>query len=427
MTSKHIIVVGAGAAGLVAARELAMNGRRVTILEARERIGGRIWVLPEPTFGYPAEAGPEFVHGEAPVTRALVRGAGLRLRVGRGGEGWSARNGVLQPGFARGGENDYEDELHGKLAELKTDLPIAQFLRRNFADERYAEMRRSITRMTEGYDAADPERASTFALRDEWMGGGGRQGGRIVEGYGALIDFLDADARKHGAVLHLNAEVKAIATGGGKVVVRRADGATIEGDAALVTVPPPILPEIVPSSARPEIARAIAAIGFGDVIKLLFAFETRFWESARGQDLSRLSFLFSDAAIPTWWTQYPDSYPVLTGWYAGPKAARMRLGEPELIELGLDCLGEIFRLPKESLRRQLRIARAIHWGRDPFARGAYSYGTPESKVAQVELSRPIDGVLFLAGEALYPGKDMGTVEAAFANGLDTAKRVLASK
>jgi phytoene dehydrogenase-like protein len=72
----HFVIVGAGAAGLMTARELARAGKKVTILEARDRCG-RIYPLPAQEFGYPAEGGAEFVHGAAPVTRALMREAGL--------------------------------------------------------------------------------------------------------------------------------------------------------------------------------------------------------------------------------------------------------------------------------------------------------------------------------------------------------------
>lgn len=64
----EIIIIGAGACGLIAARELGKAGKKIIILEAKARIGGRIWPLDEKEFGYPAQGGAEFVHGEAPVT-----------------------------------------------------------------------------------------------------------------------------------------------------------------------------------------------------------------------------------------------------------------------------------------------------------------------------------------------------------------------
>src|SRR5438552_4061755 len=74
-----VIVVGAGASGLSAARELSARGKKVIVLEARERIGGRIYPLSESEFGYPAQGGAEFLHGETPLTRALIKEAGLTL------------------------------------------------------------------------------------------------------------------------------------------------------------------------------------------------------------------------------------------------------------------------------------------------------------------------------------------------------------
>jgi monoamine oxidase len=133
----------------------------------------------------------------------------------------------------------------------------------------------------------------------------------------------------------------------------------------------------------------------------------------------------SNAPVPTWWTQHPSAYPVLTGWYAGPKADRVSaLSEAELIEMGLASLAEIFELPIERIRRQLVTARAINWGTDPFARGAYSYATLKSRTAQAALKDAGDGTVFFTGEALYEGPDMGTVEAALASGEETARAIL---
>jgi monoamine oxidase len=138
-----------------------------------------------------------------------------------------------------------------------------------------------------------------------------------------------------------------------------------------------------------------------------------------------LSFLLSDATVPTWWTQHPAGYPVLTGWFAGPKADRVSsLAEVELVEMGLASLAEIFDLPLDRIRRDLVAARAINWGNDPFARGAYSYATPKTREAQPVLKKPNRDAIFFSGEALYAGADMGTVEAALASGQETAQTIL---
>jgi monoamine oxidase len=417
----HILVVGAGAAGLMTARELVRAGKQITVLEARDRCGGRIYPLPGQEFGYPAEGGAEFVHGAAPVTRALLREAQISL-MPRGGTRWSARTGKLSPNEP---SPPHMGRFYQALSEVKADLPIAEFLETHFADRRYDELRRSITRTVEGYDAADPNRASTLVLRDEWTARDDGPHGRIANGYGELIEYLESECRKHGAAFHLGAPVTAIDEVCGRVAVHCCDGATFEADAAILTVPLPLLSEIaLPPSAR-EQGTAAADIGFGNVVKILFRFAMKWWADLGGRDLRDLSFLLSDATVPTWWTQYPDGYPVLTGWLAGPKADRVSsLAEAELIDLGFASLAEIFDLPLDHIRRNLVAARAINWGNDPFARGAYSYPTVRTREAQSLLRKPNGGAIFFSGEALYAGPVMGTVEAALASGQETARTIL---
>jgi monoamine oxidase len=363
------------------------------------------------------------VHGAAPVTRTLMREAGLGLSP-RAGTRWSSRTGTLSPDLS---PMPYARLFYQELGRIEADLPVAEFLERHFADRQYDALRRSVTRTVEGYDAADPRRMSTFALREEWLARDDGEHGRVAGGYGALIERLAADCRRYGAALHFGAAVTAIGESSGGIAAHCGDGAAFEADAAVLAVPLPLLGEIALPAAARERAAAAADIGYGNVVKILLRFADRWWAGEGGRDLSDLSFLVSDAPVPTWWTQHPSPYPVLTGWYAGPKADRVRsLGEAELVAMGAASLAEIFGLPPEQMTANLLAARAIDWGRDPFARGAYSYATPRTRAAQLTLRQPAGAPIFFSGEALYAGPDMGTVEAALASGQETARTILAA-
>jgi monoamine oxidase len=420
---QNIFVIGAGAAGLVAARELARAGKTVTILEARDRCGGRIHPLAPAEFGYPAEGGAEFVHGTAPVTHRLLRQAGLATLPIRG-TSWNVENGA----FSRGNPADsHSDRFHQALADLRSDITVAEFLEQHFAAAEYARLRRSVVRTVEGYDAADPRRASTLALRDEWLDSGRSTQGRIAGGYGALIDFLVSECRKGGVTIRLGSAVSAIEASDRESLVHCTSGEADRCDATILTIPIALLKDIKLAAPERDRAAAAANIGFGNVIKILLRFETRWWRESR-KGFADLTFLLSDATIPVWWTQRPAEYPVLTGWFGGPKTQTMaHLDENELIEAGIASLAGIFNLDPKLLRRKLVTGRAINWANDPFARGAYSYATLESREAQTALARPTGRPVFFSGEALYRGRDMGTVEAALASGLETAQTILAAE
>jgi monoamine oxidase len=350
----------------------------------------------------------------------LLREAGLAtLRIQ--GARWNVENGVLS-------RDDWSDphasELHKALVELQSDMTVAQFLRQHFAGPEYAELRGSILGMVEGYDAADPHRASVLALRDEWMDRGDSPQARIAGGYHALVDFLASECRKHGVAIRLGAAVTAIEASDEGCVVHGANGDGNACDAVILTVPIPLLKEIELPAPEREKAEAAATIGFGNVIKILLRFETRWWLEKQ-KELADLTFLFSDTTIRVWWTQYPSDFPVLTGWLGGPKTDAMaHLDEHKLIEAGIASLAGSFGLDPEQLMRKLVTARAIDWAKDPFARGAYSYATVETRKAQSTLSKPGNRPVLFSGEALYRGRDMGTVEAALANGLETARTIL---
>src|SRR3989344_1728702 len=396
----EIVIIGAGAAGLMAARELGKAGEKVIILEARNRIGGRIWALPKDEFGYDAQAGAEYAQGDM----------------------WNSYGGEVTINSER---VPNQNELHKALGELKSDLPIAEFLEKYFPGEKYIGLRNSVFGIVEGYDAADPARASTFSLRDEWLGGQDWLQYRIKEGYGAMLKFLESECGKNGTKIELNKIVKEIEINGGKVNVRTADGDNYEAEKVIVTVPLPVLADIKFTPAIPEKLEAVRKMGYGGVIKILLKFKSRWWVNAFGKDFGEMDFMFSNEEIRTWWTQYPDLIPVLTGWLAGPKSAKLiDSSDAEIIDAGIRSLANIFKVEKEYVEKELVHAKVANWPADPYAKGAYSYWTPKSAEAQEELLKPIDDRIFFVGEALDREGEASTVEGALASGLETARKIL---
>ncbi len=417
----EIIIIGAGATGLMAARELGKAGKRVIILEARDRIGGRIWPLPKDEFGYDAQAGAEYVHGEAHLAKSLMKEAGMTL-IQTQGDMWNSYGGEVTINSER---VPNQDELHKALGGLKNDMPIADFLEKYFSGEKYVGLRNSVFGIVEGYDAADPARASTFSLRDEWLGGQDWLQYRIKEGYGAMLKFLESECGKNGAEILLNKIVREIEINGGQVNVRTADGDNYEAKKVIVTVPLPALNDIKFTPAIPKKLEAISKMGYGGVIKILLKFKSRWWVNAFGKDFGEMDFIFSNEEIRTWWTQYPDLVPVLTGWLAGPKSREfLDSSDEEIIAAGIRSLANIFKVKEGLVKKELVHVKVANWPAGPYSKGAYSYWTPESAAAQEELLKPIDNKIFFAGEALDRGGEASTVEGALASGLETAGRIL---
>jgi monoamine oxidase len=419
-----IIVIGAGAAGLAAARSLSKRGKQVIVLEARNRIGGRIFTSTDCGFSQAVENGAEFIHGDLPLTQRLAKEAGVRYREGDGKQ-WNVENGKKEKGeFFDAGW----DELIKTLKKLDHDMSIGEFLDSSFGDKKYQSLRESVTRFVQGFDAADPYKASAFALRTEWTETDATTGYHLVGGYSLLMEHMFNQCKLADVEFHFSAVVKEIYWQKDKVTVITGGDERFDGEKVVITIPPAVLrtgvirffPEM------PEQQQAIRKIETGGVIKFLVEFTEPVWEKGHSKEFREFPdayFIFSDAYVPTWWTQDPSEFPLLTGWLSGPGTLSLKLSDEELLNEGIQSLSYIFDCPRDVVRSKIRAAKVVNWVNDPFAKGAYAYKTIETTEVIGLLSRPVEDTVYFAGEAYYDGPEMGTVEAALATGEGVAKKM----
>lgn len=419
-----IIIIGAGASGLNAARILSKAGKSVVVLEARDRIGGRIHTIQESDFSKPVETGAEFMHGLLPTTLDLIREAGIKYQRGEG-RMWNVFEGKVEEGDSF---NEHWSEMIEVLKGLKKDMSIAQFLNQHFGEKKYDELRESISKFVQGYDAADPDKASAFSLRQEWTSDEDLTGYHLVGGYSQLMNYLQKESINHKAEFHLSCEVNEIQWKENEVKVSTTNGKTFEASKVLITVPPAVL-RTNSIKFHPEIkehSNAIQKIETGGVIKFLVEFHEAYWEKENQvtRYLPEMHFLFSDAFIPTWWSQRPNATPLLTGWLAGPVTQTINKSEEELKSDAIHALAYLLNNSEEELKKKIKAIKVINWAKDPFSLGAYAYRTVETADAMKVLTKSINETLYFAGEAYYDGPEMGTVEAALACGEKRANEIM---
>lgn len=427
---RDVIVIGAGAAGLAAAAALCRAGHSVLVLEARDRIGGRIWTRSEPALATPVELGAEFIHGAAPETRELIRSTGAAA-IDTSGEHWSLLGGRLQ---------QRTGSLLGQVREAfeacdvfsRPDISLEAFLTGE-GGKTLSEEARSMARVfVSGFDAADPDRVSIQSLAEEWRSGGmlDASQSRPAAGYGTVLSALRARLDPVRAHVQLRTVVTEVRWSRDAVeVVGEHLGLPFQAKArkAIVTVPLGVLklPEAAPGAIRfrPPLEAKQAALDqllSGPVVKVMLHFRGAFWEEQDGGRYSDASFFHAPGKVfPTFWTTLPTRTSLLNAWVGGPSAARLcELSDAEIVRHALDAAAAVFSLRQNDF--EVEGAYLHNWQRDPFARGAYSYVGVDGIRARETLASPLGGTLFFAGEATDTTGDPATVTGALRSGTRAA-------
>ncbi len=418
----EVIIIGAGVAGLAAARELTAGGVNVLILEARARIGGRILTHRDPLLPVPVELGAEFVHGKPPALWRVLEDGRFPV-VDVEGHSWCRASGSLVPC------EGLESRTHGLLARMKSfdgrDRSFQQFLDEADGD---AEAKAWAAAYVEGFNAAHKERISVRSLiEDEEAAAriGGGRAFRILSGYDSVPRQIFGSIDPGRCDLRLNSPVKALRWRRGAVEAE-ARGGPHHAARAIITVPLGVL-QAGDIRFDPEPAAALAAarrLAMGQAARITLRWRERFWE--RIGNLADLGFLHSgDPWFPTWWTALPLRAPLLTGWAAGPAGERYRgCDENFVLAKALDALSGLLEIPRGEMESQLETWHYHDWHADPFARGAYSWVPAGCLDARATLAQPVEETLWFAGEAVNLEGYGGTVHGAIGAGIRAARQAL---
>lgn len=433
-TSFDVAVIGAGAAGLAAAAELSSRDISVCLLEARDRVGGRIFTRLEADLLVPLELGAEFVHGRSPATLRWL--TGRTPLVDAPYHRFILRAGKLVEG------DDLFPELKARLTKTprpRRDLPFTEFLEGAAKSHLPPRIREFALMLVEGYDAADATRVSTLGTIDEWCGEGGADAPtfRPLGGYASLLHALASALDSKRVQIELGTIVREVHWERGKVTIhatRNGRPHDVAARAAIVTLPVGVLqlPPEAPNGVRfvPALTakkKALAGLATGPVIKVLLRFREPFWEQIDGERYADAAFFHAPRApFPTFWTTLPLRSPLLTAWAAGPAAAQLaNVDEGEIVRTALHCVETLF-AGNERCLADFQGAYLHDWQADPFACGAYSYVVAGGGNARALLARPLEGTLFFAGEAADVGGESGTVAGALESGKRAAEQLIGS-
>ncbi len=391
-----VAVIGAGAAGLAAARRLRESGLDTLVLEARNRAGGRAYTLRTNDGAFPIELGAEFIHGKAETTMALLREFGEDTVPidSASPDLWTATERVLE----------------------RVDLDAPDRSVDEFLNDIGVEGVKQARMLIEGFDAAVTADASIKGIAREWRSAANETDARPANGYGILMQRLADMLTEH---IRFDTRVETVEWERGGVSInamQNGEPVRVQARCAIVTLPIGVLRnggvQFSPQLPR-EIRHAIHAVAMGPVVKVVLHFLSIFWDGG-------FYLTPSESGFRTVWSRLPQRAPVLVAWAGGDAAQALIASGADPVEAALTACETLF--PRARVRETLAASYYHDWQRDPYACGAYSYLRVNGGAAREQLAIPIEDTLFFAGEAASPD-DSGTVAGALASGYRAAAQV----
>jgi monoamine oxidase len=405
------IIIGAGAAGLAAGRMLHDAGKKVLVLEAQNRIGGRIFT-DEDFVDVLVELGAEFIHGENAATHRLLQDYGFSTSDAPRYKGmWWAWDELVQAraNLPEAAQNVLAelDRAYAAIPETEADISLAEYLRQKGFDSEaiaYADVyfAQTCCASIEALSIADLARE----MRNDTSG---KEEFRVKGGYSTFLEKYSEGLR-----IRLEEPVKIIEQR--ETVLVQIGGGYYEAKTALMTVSLSVLQsgriQFLPRLS-PEKQAAIQSMKMEAGTKLIYSFDKPYWDE-------KMIYLLHRGKAPRWWTNGN-----LISCFATAEAAEYldSLSEKDALEIGMEELSAMLNQP--DLAKHCLAAKRFSWAHEPFIGGGYAHVPAGAAEARLHLAKP-EGKLFFAGEATAYNSNPQTVHGALESGWRAAREILAA-
>ncbi len=401
-----VAVVGAGAAGIGAARRIEQSAASLIVLEAKDRPGGRAHTLTGRS-GAAIDLGCGWLHSaDQNPWVALAEAAGFDIDRSR--PAWERR--LTGVNVSRAEEAAFSQAFQAFEARLQAaaaepDRPAAELF-----DEASAPWRPMLDAFSSYYngalfrDISVHDYAAYEPTDENW---------RVVQGYGALVAHVAADLP-----IVYDAPVSCIDRRGDPLRLLTARG-EVQARTVIVTVPTTVLAEdrLAFSPPLPQVMQAADALPLGHVDKCFLALSDPDALPSEVMVSGR-----TDTADTGSYTLRPLGRPLIEGFFGGDLAAALEHESPgAFTAYAIDELTALF---GSSLRSVLRPVAESRWSLDPYIRGAYSHARPGHADARATLRRPVEERIFFAGEACS-AHAFSTAHGAYETGVAAAEAAIA--